>query len=296
MLVIADFIIDQNRWVGNYVVPVVGVATLFFCYAVRKERPFWLTGAAVGAALFVVAWAVIYWFSMDWGWAMLIIWVPAFPIQAVFNLILGEDNVVEEHLLIPTAVLMWSVTGAAVAWAINKLKKKPTQVALRMAFERSVTEIKKMKRLILILFAGAFSIKGALILIVLIRDPLVILASPEKVIHAESVTELSRTFDDEYMLRTPSGDVRAFGELSAGSKLIRRIEWPWESAEVIPTYSIVNNIWLLSFQRGGGLLLIGVLLAAILHELKKRKEPNSEGSAAPQRAAGPRLNKPGSSE
>jgi hypothetical protein len=31
----------------------------------------------------------------------------------VFNLILGEDNIFEEHLMIPTALLMWTLVGAA---------------------------------------------------------------------------------------------------------------------------------------------------------------------------------------
>ena len=50
---------------------------------------------------------------------------------------------------------------------------------------------------------------------------------------------------------------------------------------------------------GGGAITVGflgLLVQSLMHLLAARKEPNSEGSAAPQRAAGPRLNKPGTRE
>jgi hypothetical protein len=49
-------------------------------------------------------------------------WFSALPVQALFNLILGEDNFVEEHLMIPSALLMWSVIGAAIGATIAKIK------------------------------------------------------------------------------------------------------------------------------------------------------------------------------
>jgi hypothetical protein len=97
---------------------------VLFSFAARKGRPSWLSGAALLAAVFVIlflAAAVIEHWSplttVGWGpsftYPFLFTWFSALPIQTVCNWILGEDNIFEEHFMIPTALLMWTLVGAA---------------------------------------------------------------------------------------------------------------------------------------------------------------------------------------
>jgi len=113
----------DHRWIGNYLFSIVCILVLFV-FAARKSRPSWLTGAAllsaVFAILFLAAGCLDLWYpmkSVGWGprftHTFLFTWFSALPIQTVCNLILGEDNIFEEHLMIPTALLMWSLVGAA---------------------------------------------------------------------------------------------------------------------------------------------------------------------------------------
>ncbi len=46
----------------------------------------------------------------------------AYPIQLIFNLILGEDNFVERFLLFPTAFLSFILIGLLLGWLVGKVK------------------------------------------------------------------------------------------------------------------------------------------------------------------------------
>ena len=133
----SDFAFTHDyRWIGNYVVSLVAFVVLLV-FAARKTRPTWMAGAAILGSTFVVlflATAVIDCFSppVTSGWGpkfslpFLFTWFSALPIQQLCNLAFGEDNIFEEHLMIPTAMLMWSLLGAV----IGALKTKFGSMAL----------------------------------------------------------------------------------------------------------------------------------------------------------------------
>lgn len=113
----------NNRWIGNYVFSIFCILVLF-AFSIRKSRPTWLAGAALFVTVFVILFlsaAVMDHLSpmttVGWGprftHPLLLTWFSAMPIQEVCNLVLGEDNVFEEHFMIPTALLMWAIVGAA---------------------------------------------------------------------------------------------------------------------------------------------------------------------------------------
>ena len=118
-----DFIFTYDyRWIGNYVLSALGLIVLFY-FAGRRERPAWLAGAAIFAALFALlfAAAVIYDINHPRNGSMIhfrghrmLAWFSALPIQGPCNVLLGAGNFVEEHLMIPTALMVWGTVGAAV--------------------------------------------------------------------------------------------------------------------------------------------------------------------------------------
>lgn len=127
----------DHRWIGNYVVSIACLLVLF-AFALRKSRPSWLTGAAILAALFVILFvsaAVMEHRSptITIGWGprfslpFVVTYFSALPIQEPCNWLLGEDNIFEEHLMIPTALLMWSVVGAALGSLKAKLWNRGTK-------------------------------------------------------------------------------------------------------------------------------------------------------------------------
>jgi hypothetical protein len=100
MPLLADFIIDQNRWLGRYVLPVVGIAALVW-FAKRKDRPNWATGAVIATAAFVVLFACffvrahLFWKPKPGAWiqlppAIAFVWFSALPTQTVFNWLVGR--------------------------------------------------------------------------------------------------------------------------------------------------------------------------------------------------------------
>lgn len=128
----SDFAFTHHyRWIGNYVVSIVFIIVLF-AFAAQKNRPAWLTGAALLVAVFTVLFisaAVMEHLSpvttVGWGprftYPLLLTWFSAMPIQEVCNFVLGEDNVFEEHFMIPTALLMWAIVGAALGYLKAKI-------------------------------------------------------------------------------------------------------------------------------------------------------------------------------
>jgi hypothetical protein len=122
---------EYHRWIGNYVVPLIGLAVLFYQMR-RKHRPLWLTGAMIATGMAFLVFACFWVHDLSWkpkpgAWVDFpptvgLIWYSALPIQTPFNWLLGEDNFVEEHLLIPTAILTWSLAGAAIGAMIAKFK------------------------------------------------------------------------------------------------------------------------------------------------------------------------------
>ncbi|GEP43900.1 hypothetical protein [Brevifollis gellanilyticus] len=130
-----DFIFTHgHRWIGNYLVTIICLIVLF-ALASRKGIPSWLAGAAVFAGIFVILFlsSVVLEHESPMtpkgGWIKftypgVFIWYSATPIQEVCQMILGEDNVFEEHLEIPTALLMWTLVGAALGGLKAKFGKR----------------------------------------------------------------------------------------------------------------------------------------------------------------------------
>lgn len=119
-----DFVFTYNdRWIGNYVLSALGLIVLFY-FAGRRERPSWLAGAGIFAALFVVLFVTAGFVESGdqrpggglvlFSGRVVITFYSALPIQVPCNWLLGEDNFVEEHLMIPTALMVWGTVGAAV--------------------------------------------------------------------------------------------------------------------------------------------------------------------------------------
>jgi hypothetical protein len=132
----SDFAFTSDyRRLGNYVFSTICIA-LGFAISARRNRPPWLLGAMVFVALFIVlflsaaAVEVFYGPPKTVGWGptfslpFLLTWMSALPIQEVFNLLLGEDNIVEEHLMLPSALLMWGGIGAALGATVAKIKRR----------------------------------------------------------------------------------------------------------------------------------------------------------------------------
>ena len=131
----SDFAFTHHyRWIGNYVVSAIAFVVLQV-FAARKTRPTWISGAAILCSTFVAlffAAAAIDHFSppVTSGWGprfslpFVFTWFSALPIQLLFNLACGEDNIFEEHLMIPTALLMWSLVGAFVGALKTKFGSK----------------------------------------------------------------------------------------------------------------------------------------------------------------------------
>jgi hypothetical protein len=121
----------EYRWIGNYVVAALLVAA-FFHYARKRYRTAWVIGAVATISLcllifaFLSIYARYYWKPKPGDGfftpTYLFSFVSGWPIQTPVNWLLGEDNFVEEHLMIPTALLVWGIAGASIGAALSKAK------------------------------------------------------------------------------------------------------------------------------------------------------------------------------
>jgi hypothetical protein len=111
----------HGRWFGNLVVPIAGLVALGHLWrggAIRgRKRVAAVSIAAFVAVLLLVgAYSLVIWERPKNAWVVIspataFVWWSGRPIQALCNLLLGEDNFVERHLLMPTAMLSWGITG-----------------------------------------------------------------------------------------------------------------------------------------------------------------------------------------
>ena len=61
---------------------------------------------------------------LDFSPFFLIAWYMGYPVQTVANLILGEDNFVEQHLLLFSGVLTLFLVGVIFGWLYGKIKNR----------------------------------------------------------------------------------------------------------------------------------------------------------------------------
>ena len=136
-----------------------------------------------------------------------------------------------------------------------------------------------MKKLVLLLFVCLFTGMGVLTLVSLVRDAIIVGIFPQKIVRREEVSIRSQVSlgrnQFRYVLLTPRGEITASGVLSADSRLIPTIEWPWQDRE-LRAYFIVDNIWFLSFLRTVGLSLLVFFVACLRFELKKAPNQSPE--------------------
>jgi len=129
------------RWIGNAIIPLVALAALFGWWLRSKPRPAPLTGAVIGEGIVVLSVAVLHiyalWFrNPAGGWippSMVFIWLSAYPVQLPAIWVLGEDNFVEEHLLVASAILSWVTVGTAIGWLVARIgeRTKPSHASRR---------------------------------------------------------------------------------------------------------------------------------------------------------------------
>jgi hypothetical protein len=122
--------ITDYRWIGNFVVSTLGVVTLFY-FTIRKGRPAWLLGATILVSQFIVLFLILAflcdrpsaWFSPQLLLAHFSA-VPFMVLEAVITMRRGGDTFVEEHLMIPAALVMWGAVGAAIGATASKIRNR----------------------------------------------------------------------------------------------------------------------------------------------------------------------------
>lgn len=122
----------HHRWLGNFVLPLAGIAVLAW-RAKRKSRPLGLTGALVGIGACLVTFGCVFayshflWLPKPHAWfdptTIFILW-SALPTALPFNLLFGKHKFVEDHFLIPFAMLSWTLAGAIIGAVATKIRNR----------------------------------------------------------------------------------------------------------------------------------------------------------------------------
>lgn len=95
-----------------------------------KELPSWVKGGIIGVILFLLSLSLFLVYDSFFGTISIIrlstafIFVSAYPVQIIFNLLLGEDNLIEKQLIGCSAFLVWLLLGTLIGWIVGKVKKK----------------------------------------------------------------------------------------------------------------------------------------------------------------------------
>ena len=99
------------------------------------NKKYWLKGGVYGASVSIIillfTWLGSYFFWkpdpnawVEFSPFAIVVWLMAYPIQAIANFFLGEDNFFEKHLLLISAVLTLFLIGVILGWIYGKIKNR----------------------------------------------------------------------------------------------------------------------------------------------------------------------------
>ena len=132
-----------------------------------------------------------------------------------------------------------------------------------------------MMRFIFILFAFAFFLVGVLVSTALVRDPFILQYRQDLVIYFADVIVVEKHPQGKsghlYTLKLGGRTIEAVGNLREGSRLIPGIRWPFGTVAGVESYTIVNNIWLLSFLRLVAIGFIFLFVFALIYEISNKR-------------------------